>query len=364
MKRHRNSQIKQALMACAWLTMGGAGAAAAQSDVTLYGLIDVSLVTSKGDTVKQTSLMDGTIYGPGSRWGLRVTEDLGSGLKTGAVLESGFSAVTGSSFQGGRLFGRQSFVWLRSDQVGELRMGRQYVLHDEVQAAFNATSGTMVINPAASYGVAAGRFHTVLSAPRIDNAVQLISPRLGGFQTKFMYAFGQGVQDIYRGAKLDYASGPLKLVAAYERGSAQNTPASGNPSVNHVTVFGGSYDLTVVKLFAGIERATNLTAGAGSSTQLGTLSLPGLTGDATQLKAFTVGTTIPVGKITYVLSFVRSRYENAINQDVSVSRYGTAAVWELSKRTAIYGAMAFAGGDLKTSVYEKRIGQIGLRHRF
>jgi len=372
-KPHSRTRITQALMTCAGLALGGAGTATAQStvntstDVTLYGLVDLSLIVARGDNARKTGLIDGTNYGPGSRWGLRVSEDLGSGLKTGAVLESGFFATTGARAQGGRMFGRQSFLYLRSDQFGELRIGRQYALHDETQAVINPTGGATALNPAGVYTVTTkagtqGLFNPLLSAPRIDNTAQLISPRFGGFQAKFMYAFGSGTQDIYRAVKLDYTGGPLYVVATHERSSALNTPANGNASVNNVTAFGGSYDFTVVKLFAGYERVKDMTQGIG--TQMNTVDLPGLAGDATQLKAFTVGASVPVGDVTYAANFVRSRLGNDAGQHVSVSRYGASAVWQLSKRTAVYGAFALTGGDLKRHVYEKRIGQIGLRHRF
>ncbi|MGH8856299.1 MAG: porin, partial [Telluria sp.] len=42
----------------------------------------------------------------GSRWGLRGVEDLGGGLKAIFLLESGFNLDTGTTGQGGRLFGR------------------------------------------------------------------------------------------------------------------------------------------------------------------------------------------------------------------------------------------------------------------
>ncbi|MGT2495091.1 porin [Cupriavidus basilensis] len=49
----------------------------------------------------------------GSRWGLRGVEDLGGGLKGIFVLESGFNVDTGTSAQGGRLFGRNALCWSR-----------------------------------------------------------------------------------------------------------------------------------------------------------------------------------------------------------------------------------------------------------
>jgi predicted porin len=113
-----------------------AGAASAQSTVTLYGLLDLNVQHLRSGDASPlaggnlTRLADGGTYGPGSRWGLRLSEDLGSGLKANVVLESGFNGDTGTSSQGGRLFGRQAFVSLASAAAGEIRLGRQYTLHD------------------------------------------------------------------------------------------------------------------------------------------------------------------------------------------------------------------------------------------
>ncbi|PMY01052.1 porin, partial [Pseudomonas sp. GW460-13] len=75
----------------------------------------------------------------GSRWGLRGVEDLGSGLKALFVLESGFGLDDGKSQQGGRLFGRQAYVGLESDQVGRVTFGRQYTSLFDMMANFSPT---------------------------------------------------------------------------------------------------------------------------------------------------------------------------------------------------------------------------------
>ncbi|MFX5578745.1 porin, partial [Acinetobacter baumannii] len=59
-----------------------------------------------------------------SRIGFRGTEDLGGGLQALFVLESGFAPDTGAMGQGGRLFGRQSYVGLKSGW-GQIMLGRQ-----------------------------------------------------------------------------------------------------------------------------------------------------------------------------------------------------------------------------------------------
>src|ERR1700754_2644035 len=98
----------------------------AQSSVTLYGLLDAGIqytnnVVTGGSLFRQTS---GNING--SRFGLRGSEDLGSGLKAIFVLEGGISLNNGKSAQDGRLFGRQAYVGLNSDTYGIVSLGRQY----------------------------------------------------------------------------------------------------------------------------------------------------------------------------------------------------------------------------------------------
>lgn len=73
------------------------GAANAQSNVTLFGVLDLNLTHYRAGQqtggINQTVLNDGTVNGlNGSRWGIRGQEDLGGDLKAGFWLESGFNA--------------------------------------------------------------------------------------------------------------------------------------------------------------------------------------------------------------------------------------------------------------------------------
>ena len=66
------------------------------------------------------------------RWGLRGVEDLGDGLSTVFVMESGFSMTNGTASQNGRMFGRQVYVGLQSNDYGTITLGRQYDLANAV----------------------------------------------------------------------------------------------------------------------------------------------------------------------------------------------------------------------------------------
>jgi len=120
--------------------------AMAQSNLTLYGALDVSL-----DAVhKSEGQVQGTVFGtsnfqpvPNSvaspaqsqtrlanslteqtHLGFKGTENLGGGWAGKFQLESAFSPDNGTLGSDGRMFGRQAWVGLTTP-VGELRMGRQ-----------------------------------------------------------------------------------------------------------------------------------------------------------------------------------------------------------------------------------------------
>ena len=100
--------------------------APATSNVTLYGSVDagVAFIDNAGGTSLRR-VESGALYA--NRIGFRGTEDLGNGLSAVFVLETGFNVDDGALGQGGLLFGRQSFVGLRTSW-GTFSFGRQYDL--------------------------------------------------------------------------------------------------------------------------------------------------------------------------------------------------------------------------------------------
>lgn len=112
--------------AVALLCAVGASTALAQSNVTIYGLVDTGLahmtnVNAAGDSVTRMPSLTGSFP---SRIGFRGTEDLGGGLSAIFTLESGLALDTGSMGQGNRLFGRQASVGLKG-AFGTVTFGRQ-----------------------------------------------------------------------------------------------------------------------------------------------------------------------------------------------------------------------------------------------
>jgi len=95
--------------------------AIAQSNITLYGIIDtgVARIDDAGGS-GSTLLRSGNLLT--SRFGFRGTEDLGDGLKAIFNLEAGLNSDTGATST--PFFGRQSWVGLRSASFGDLMAGR------------------------------------------------------------------------------------------------------------------------------------------------------------------------------------------------------------------------------------------------
>jgi predicted porin len=153
----------------------------AQSSVTLYGIVDtgvefVNKVGPQSETAVRMLNLSGTVP---SRWGLRGTEDLGGGLSSVFVLESGFAPGTGVSNQGARLFGRQAWVGLQSNRWGQLGFGRQYTM------LLWATLNTDILGPNA-YGL----MDSYLANARADNSLSY-KGKFGGLTVGATYSFGR-----------------------------------------------------------------------------------------------------------------------------------------------------------------------------
>ena len=236
MKRIALSTLSLALL-------GAAGAAHAQSSVTLYGLIDESIqYVHNADRSNNNlwNMFSGNLQG--SRWGMKGSEDLGGGLKAIFQLESGFDPNTGKSSQGGRLFGRQAYVGLSHDAYGTFTAGRQYDPVVDMVQALTADNyfGSTFTTP--------GDVDNNDNSSRTNNAIKYVSPVWSGFQFEGMYALGgvagaTGAGQSWAGAAT-WSGGPFSVAAGYFRMQNANTLAgragTWSQSVTSDATFDGS----------------------------------------------------------------------------------------------------------------------------
>ena len=324
-----------------------AGAAQAQSSVTLYGVADAAVERIKGATSK-TRMVSGQQQG--SRWGLRGSEDLGGGLKAVFQIEGGLNITTGASAQGGRAFGRQSYVGLAGGW-GALRLGRQYSPMDDIAGVVGTKSyDVLSVVPVIGNG----------DYNRVNDAITYLSPNWGGTSLQMQYSFGENrdggdaSKDFGKQFSLHalHNSGPLTAGIGVMRVLDGDGTEAGRQPINAVLLV-GAYDFGAFKLSAYLDREDK---GAEDLTVAG-LSVARKFGE----------TTVSVG-----VAQARNVTGSATAADDDATLVTLQASHNLSKRTAIYSHLTAVsnGQDAALGFNSPAKGgssngiQFGIRHRF
>ena len=386
--------MKKSLIAFAALS-AIAGMAQAQSTVTLYGLLDGNFGSFKsnvlvGTTIqnlKQTKIDAAGLNG--SRWGMRVREDLGNGLAVIGNLESGVNLDTGSSAQGGLLFGRRANAGLTGG-FGTVTIGRNSSSYDDVSAD-HAMMGQSIFDPSNTNNgpsvASASALGAAFLAPvptttaaavsatgllnrtttwvgfstRFNNSVKYISPNFGGFSGSAMYALGEDKTQTVGASKtvsanLKYANGPLLVSGGYQSEGGTRTATGGKPALEN-TLLNVAFDLGVAKLGAGFNRAKfkDILPGRSLAAQ----------------KEYSLSVAVPLGATTLSAGVARSK-----GDDLGKSTgYGVQALYALSKRTTLYAGAGSVktfdqlGSAVRLLSPTSNIGRVttyaaGLRHTF
>jgi predicted porin len=383
--------MKKSLLALAALGTF-AGAAHAQSSVTLYGIIDAGFVYNNNAAGQK---LYGTSAGnlQGDRWGLRGTEDLGGGLKALFVLENGFNVFTGRLNQGGDEFGRQAYVGL-SSQFGTVTLGRQYDSVVDYTGALEVGSqwGTF-------YGAHPGDLDNMNNSNRVNNGVKYTSANYSGITFGGLYSLG-GVagqfnrNQIWSGG-IGYAQGPLTLGAGYVNVKNPNFSFFGNNATSSAT----ASNMTGSRVYSGYATAKTqqiitaagafsfgpATVGATySNTQFKDLGQSGVTG-AGQVRSGDAKFNNAELNFKYQLTpafLLGAAYDYTKGYGVNDAKYHQGVIgadYFLSKRTDVYvdGVYQHASGTdsvgkavaningLSASTTSNQVAAIvGIRHKF
>jgi len=354
--------MKKTMMALALSAV--AGMVAAQSNVTVYGIVDMALVRESGGTASITKVTSGVESG--SRIGFKGTEDLGGGMSAIFLVENGFQGDTGALGQGGLLFGRQAYVGLQGS-AGTVTIGRQYTPQYLAVAAIDPFgSGTAgdTKNLMASTGN---------SASRMDNAVKYISPVVHGFSGEVVYGAGEVAGDASAGRQfggtLAYAAGPLTLrLSSHYRNN--ETATLKNVSSARNSVFTALYDFGVAKAhFAyGVDKGVNSALSRNLANPFGATVAPT---PSTDSDVILLGVTVPAGLGTWLGSYIRKNDKTGFNQDAE--QFAAGYRYYLSKRTDLYGVYGYirnkngAGYTVGSAIEGgsgNRAVNLGIRHIF
>lgn len=391
--------FKKSLAAVALL--GAFAGSAFAADVTLYGVVDEGfLYTHKDadktdvDAVDKLELKSG--IQAASRWGLKGTEDLGNGLKVGFILESGFNADDGTQSVSGTMFNREASLSVMGP-FGQLSLGKIGAITQGTSSwgKVGAVSAFGTSYDAANVGNATNVFAATVGV--MDNTIAYQTPKFAGFTVYAQYSMGnsktgtsstptqvenKSSTDRYYALGATYANGPVNLYFAvdsvnYASYFDNTTPPSTQDMDDSLTVaFGGSYDFSVVKVFAGAQYFDEVLVSKVSG-----LSNVGLDFLKSKMEGYALqaSASAPLAGGTgyFGVGYVDASEADSVAASAGFDiKYYVASVgykYDLSKRTNVYGVLSYAKGDqdvttATATVYDRKPSMVGfgvgLRHNF
>ena len=248
-------QRKLAWGACAL----ACGTAAAQSNVNVYGLVDMNVgvisdaATNGGNTVRVNSGGMNT-----SRLGFTGSEDLGGGLKALFQLEMGIAADTGVADT--PLFKRQATVGLEG-RWGTLLLGRAFTTVYDFVLPYDPMGYAPQYSWAPAGNASGASKYGMAFA--FDNMVKYYG-KTGNLAYGASYGAGEG-RSTGSGAKgavaASYTAGPWSAVATYERINGVPDAATGARGDTATWHLGGMYSAGKVKLQAAMRDYRQEAAG-------------------------------------------------------------------------------------------------------
>src|SRR5450830_1214063 len=341
-------------LVCSTLALLGAACshqAMAQSQVTIYGIIDTGVVyTTNANAAGNSALkMPSLTASFPSRLGFKGTEDLGGGLQAMFVLESGFAVDTGGMGQGNRLFGRQSFIGLKNN-YGSIMLGRQ------VNMTYLVTAKSDVMGPNI---FSISSIDSYIPNARSDNAIGYLGT-FSGVTSCAGEVAGNAKACRQVTAMLAYDSQSFSVSSSYDimygNTGASNGLSSSDNTDQRVTLNGYAM-LGSAKLGMGVmDRKTRAAAAVNTNSDL-----------------YYLGVSYPLSTALVLdAQMARLNIKGSANKStLSVARL----TYNLSKRTALYTSLGYmknggtaaipldVGGTVGTGMNQFGV-MTGVRHTF
>ena len=387
--------MKKSLLAIAAMT-AFAGAAQAQSSVTVYGTLDASMGrVDTGATATNgitTKLVGGATVS--DRLGFKGVEDLGQGRTARFQIETGiapFSANTGEAGAGagvattqdtpGSLITtrRPTFVGITDKTLGSIDAGSMYSLgflftgYGDV--AGNNTLGTnlsqaTVVTSAADATGATTIGGTTAAFKMNSNALQYTSPSFAGVTARVYNVTNSGAANgagKVTAGDLQYTLGKFNAGAVYEvKTITSNSPASKHTSMG----FGAGYDFGVVNTRATIQKGSLDIDTAGVKSPTATVTVTKFTAIAPVTPAI----DIFGGYVILAENSQGTMYSASTTVPGKATLMNIGAQYKFSKRTNVYAYYTSLDNDANskfgtttkvgTANLDPSTFAIGMRHSF
>jgi predicted porin len=400
--------MKKSLIALAALS-AFATVAQAQSNVSIYGTIDMGLegelkskvtdVSAGTTTTTKSSGVAQQAQGAltSSRLGFRGAEDLGAGRQATFNLEYEMQPGVGSTTTTNI---RTSVVGLSDKSLGSVNVGRALTGIHGIVAGSNALAGSNMVGDIA-YS-ADYRVHT--AAVRMNNGIYYTTPTVNGLSARVDYSGdsadqvsstpNSGTKTDNLGFSVNYATGPLKFAAGTHtvktklalRGATDGIWYDDSAGAIAYTAQTAAGDYVVVPAVTAITSANDETKtrinAYGAEYVVGNFKFNALIADnkntaegvqTSKVSAQRIGLSYEMGNTTLALQYGEGELEGATSAEQSDRKaYQLGAIYNLSKRTNVYAAYgkqeqkvtASATADTIGDKTEKTQYAIGLRHSF
>ncbi|WP_133648794.1 porin [Paraburkholderia flava] len=245
-----------------WLVAGTgvlvAGHAQAQSNVQLYGLIDLSAVSyqthanAAGDHSVSMGI-NGEPWFSGSRFGMKGAEDLGGGIKAIFKLEAEYRVSDGAMEDPGQIFDRDAWVGVESAEFGKITAGFQNTVARDAAAIYGDPYTSAALTTEEGGWTNTNNFKQLIfyagsaTGTRYQNSVVWKKLFQNGIFAAAGYAFGNrtsfGNNATYTAA-LGYNGGPFNLSSYYNH-------VNNNGFTNKSYSVGGNYTYGIARVNAG-----------------------------------------------------------------------------------------------------------------
>jgi len=325
--------------------------------VTLYGLIDVTLVNVDHKTANNDKFNGfQTPWFSGSRLGFTGNRDLGSdGLKAIFKLESEYVTGTGEEDTPGVFFNRDAWVGLQSEDMGKLSIGRQNALGRDFSAIYGDPYGAAKSSLEEGGYTNTNNFKQLVyyggsaNGTRINNGIVWKKAFTNGLVAGVAYSFGTAAGSNNATATGSSAANPVEgttfsAALGYNMGDANLagfiTQAKVDGLTDTASSFGGNYTLGELRFNAGYFRYTAEQAALGNRTD----------------DAYTLSVKYaPAGKMDYELGYQNMKADNAAVKAGGTVKNAFAGIGGLTlvtsgNRNTLYGSM-FYHFDKQTELY-------------
>jgi len=346
--------MKKSLLALAALC-ALSGVASAQSSVTLYGKVDLSLG-------KQAFSKDKTEDNNSSRLGFKGTEDLGSGMSAIFQLETRFDPSNGTA--SATFWGGESWAGLATP-YGTVKLGRQYTAAFAVQNALDPWKGDTVASPRNGFLIASAvtdptKASSVdIGQTRVENAV-VYELAVAGFKVGASIAEAPTSMTVNGNTVAGKMKRPVSLALSYAAGPLYVGYGYENPQGHDDTLstLGATYDFGFIKPgLSLVSGKTNDYTTAGSQIF--------------KVRSYVLTAEAPLAstKLSARGAYAQTSLDpQAAGETKKLKKASIGLTYSLSKRTMLYTDFAKLGGNTTTSLTgnaaSKSAYDFGLQHKF